>query len=199
MFYIFDKKGKNIGSCSEEPNNEDLATREEVAVEFNEEFQGDLVLVNNKIVVIDKRPSEYHELVNNEWVISDEKAQQQFKEAQRLLILKLRNKADELNDNILYEYPQVEIRTFKEQLAEALAYKKNKNADTERLSKIASDRGLPLDEIVDRVIRKSTAYKKIVDSIIAKRQVLMDKLEKATEQAKLDEIKQEIEQWQLSI
>ncbi|MDP8176357.1 DUF4376 domain-containing protein [Pasteurella skyensis] len=99
MFYIFDKKGKNIGSCSEEPNNEDLATREEVAVEFNEAFEGDLILVDNKIVVIDKRPSDYHELVNNEWVLTQEAKAKKLKKEQKQAWENIKKYRDKLSQS----------------------------------------------------------------------------------------------------
>ncbi|MDP8079413.1 hypothetical protein, partial [Phocoenobacter skyensis] len=154
---------------------------------------------NGVIKGIAPRPSQCHELINGKWVLSQEKVKESFKRNQQALIITLKNKADELNDNVLYEYPQVERETFKEQAEEAFAYKQDKSANTKRLTKIAKDRGLTLDEIVNRVIRKYNIYDDVRDGIIAKRQVLMDRIEVATTQNELNAINKEIEQWQLSI
>ncbi|MDG6881059.1 Bacteriophage tail assembly protein [Phocoenobacter uteri] len=136
---------------------------------------------------------------NQQWVKDIEKEKQQFKANQQALIITLKNKADELGNQLLHEYPQIEQTSFAIQKEEAIAWQKDNSHPTPVLTGIATARNLELSELVARVIRKTTAFESVTGIIAGQRQAIMDKLEKATEQAQLDEIKQEIEQWQLSI
>lgn len=133
------------------------------------------------------------------WVKDAEKIKQQFKSNQQGLIIKLKHKADELGDLFLSEYPQIEQASFPTQKEEAKEYLKDKSYPTPVLSGIAKKRNLTLDELVERVIRKSKAFAEVTGIIAGQRQAIMDKLEKATNQEELDAISKEIDQWQLSI
>ena len=50
MFYIFNAEGKCIGYCSAEPNLEDLATRNEYAVESDDSYSIGATFENETIV-----------------------------------------------------------------------------------------------------------------------------------------------------
>ena len=57
MYYIFNKEGNCVSSCDFEPNTDDLATRDEKAVESKITYQNIAVLQleNKKIVEIEVR------------------------------------------------------------------------------------------------------------------------------------------------
>ena len=57
MFYIFDTSGKNIATCDFEPDREDLSSRDEIAVEYHESFNGELQLIDGEIKVIEAMQS----------------------------------------------------------------------------------------------------------------------------------------------
>ncbi len=161
----------------------------------------EIYVKDNQLFLTPTKPSNSH--VWNEgkeqWEISEEKEKQQFKTNQQALIITLKNKADELGNQLLHEYPQIEQTSFSIQKEEAIAWQKDNSTPTPVLTGIATARNLELSELVARVIRKTTGFERVTGMIAGQRQAIMDKLEKATEQAQLDEIKKEIEQWQLSI
>ncbi len=155
--------------------------------------------IDGVIKGIEPAPSEYHELINGEWVLSQEKVQAGFKRNQQALIIKLKDKADELGNQLLHEYPQIEQTSFSIQKEEAIAWQKDNSTPTPVLTGIATARNLELSELVARVMKKTTAFETVTGMIAGQRQAIMDKLEQATEQTQLDEISKDIEQWQLSI
>ncbi|MCU9997899.1 hypothetical protein H0G77_02035 [[Pasteurella] aerogenes] len=96
-------------------------------------------------------------------------------------------------------YPQAEIDSFFRQEAEALAYQADHKAPTPMLSQIAENRGVALDELVVKVLEKSTQFAVAMGALIGIRQGFEDRILAATEQAELDEIEKEVNAWQLSI
>ncbi|MDP8173690.1 hypothetical protein QJU93_10015 [Pasteurella skyensis] len=181
MFYIFDRKGKNIGSCDFEPSAEDLATREEVAVEFNKAFEGDLILVDNKIVVIKKRPSEYHELVNNEWVLFDEKIKQQLEDFRDKRLKELNNTAEQFVDKItkVSETPEFERATWPFQREEALKWHEDNTAETPNLVVIATNREEDINVLREKTYNKTVFYQLVTTTIAGQRQKYEKKINKA--------------------
>lgn len=73
-------------------------------------------------------------------------------------------------------YPDREISTFDKQEAEARAYIADSTALTPLLSALAQARGIPLDELVRRVLAKADAFAEASGSIIGQRQALEDRL-----------------------
>ena len=60
MYYIFDRTGKCVGTCSATPNMDDLATREERAVETVKNYKiTDIQLMGDKIqeIPLDELPT----------------------------------------------------------------------------------------------------------------------------------------------
>lgn len=77
-------------------------------------------------------------------------------------------------------YPDREISTFDKQEAEARAYAADPTASTPLLSALAQARGVPLDELVRRVLAKADAFAVASGSIIGQRQALEDRLDACT-------------------
>lgn len=94
-------------------------------------------------------------------------------------------KLSEINaacDRILNEavriYPDTEILSFDQQTVEAKAYRASGHAEeAPLLSALAKGRGLPLDELVHRVIAKHRAFSTLSGAVIGQRQALKDRLD----------------------
>lgn len=76
-------------------------------------------------------------------------------------------------------YPQAELLTFDKQEAEARAYLSDPATATPLLSALATGRGIPLNELVLRVIAKADAFAVASGQIIGQRQALEDSLDAA--------------------
>ena len=75
-------------------------------------------------------------------------------------------------------YPQTEVLTFDQQAAEADKYlSTGDEADAPLLAALAAGRGITLDELVQRVKAKTTAFTALSGSIIGQRQALEDRLD----------------------
>lgn len=77
-------------------------------------------------------------------------------------------------------YPDREIRTFDKQESEARAYAADPTASTPLLSALAQARGIPLPDLVERVLAKADAFAVASGSIIGQRQALEDRLDACT-------------------
>lgn len=88
--------------------------------------------------------------------------------------------ADRALATLTATYPDREISTFDKQEAEARAYAVDPTASTPLLSALAQARGVPLDELVRRVLAKADAFAVTSGSIIGQRQALEDRLDACT-------------------
>lgn len=88
--------------------------------------------------------------------------------------------ADKAIASLTAAYPDREISTFDKQESEARAYAANPTASTPLLSALAQARGVPLDELVRRVLAKADAFAVASGSIIGQRQALEDRLDACT-------------------
>lgn len=77
-------------------------------------------------------------------------------------------------------YPDRELATFDKQEAEARAYTADATASTPLLSALAQARGIPLPDLVGRVLAKADAFAGASGSIIGQRQALEDRLDACT-------------------
>ncbi|NBI12626.1 hypothetical protein GVX81_03125 [[Haemophilus] felis] len=154
---------------------------------------------NGEPILIDPQPSEYHQLENGQWVLSEENQAKLFAEKKTHLIKKLATKADSFKDALLVGYPQAEIESFYRQEKEALAYSVDPQAQTPMLRQIAEQRGVPFEILVQKVIEKSNQFALAVGVIIGQRQKFEDRILSAENEEQLAEIESEVEQWQMSI
>ncbi|WP_279139258.1 hypothetical protein, partial [Bilophila wadsworthia] len=88
--------------------------------------------------------------------------------------------ADRAIATLTATYPDREISTFDKQESEARAYAADATASTPLLSALAQARGVPLDELVRRVLAKADAFAVASGSIIGQRQALEDRLDACT-------------------
>ena len=85
--------------------------------------------------------------------------------------------ADRAIATLTATYPDREISTFDKQESEARAYTADATASTPLLSALAQARGIPLPDLVGRVLAKADAFAGASGSIIGQRQALEDRLE----------------------
>ena len=149
-------------------------------------------------VLIDPQPSAAHvlNLDTLTWEISAEKQTALFAQQKESLLNKLANKADQLKNSLLAGYPQTEIESFYRQEKEALAWQADHNTPTPMLSQIARVRGVPLDILISKVIKKSAQFAVAIGIIIGQRQAFEDRLLALKTPDDLTALEQEIEQWQ---
>ena len=97
-------------------------------------------------------------------------------EAKAAKLSEINAAADRAIATLTATYPDREISTFDKQEAEARAYIADSTALTPLLSALAQARGIPLDELVRRVLAKADAFAEASGSIIGQRQALEDRL-----------------------
>ena len=88
--------------------------------------------------------------------------------------------ADRAIATLTATYPDRELATFDKQESEARAYAADATASTPLLSALAQARGIPLDELVRRVLAKADAFAVASGSIIGQRKALEDRLDVCT-------------------
>lgn len=88
--------------------------------------------------------------------------------------------ADRAIGTLTATYPDREISTFDKQESEARAYAADATASTPLLSALAEARGIPLSDLVERVLAKADAFAVASGSIIGQRQALEDRLDACT-------------------
>lgn len=131
------------------------------------------------------------------WILDEKKEKQDFIEKKLSLTMKLRNKADDFGKIILNEYPIIEQNSFTIQKAEAIAYKADNKTPTPILLGIAKARGISLDDLVDKVLKKTALFENATGGIAGKRQALMDKIDQAENKEQLATVEQAIDDWTL--
>ena len=194
MFYIFNHEGQLIGKSDFDLNQNDLATRGEIAIKSDNDFVNP-ILVDNNIIEKGIQPSKYHDWDGTEWKISPEKQTALFAQQKEGLLNKLADKADQLKNGLLAGYPQTEIESFYRQEKEALAWQADHNTPTPMLSQIARVRGVPLDMLISKVIEKSAQFAVAIGIIIGQRQAFEDRLLALKTPDDLTALEQEIEAW----
>ena len=94
-------------------------------------------------------------------------------------LLEINGKYDAATSSIVSTYPSTELLTFDKQEQEARAYSDDHSASTPFLSGLANARGITLDDLVGRVIRKSEAFASAVATLTGQRQRYEDQLNAA--------------------
>lgn len=131
-----------------------------------------------------------------EWVKDEVKIAELFTQRKETLLNTLANKADTLKSGLLVGYPQTEIESFYCQEKEALAKQANPKAETPMLEQIARVRGVPLDVLIEKVIEKSAQFAVAIGIIIGKRQQFEDRLMAIETLEALEQLEQEVNEWQ---
>lgn len=135
-------------------------------------------------------PSQYHALIDGNWVLPDSAAAVLLDSAK---VAKIKQIAVEsqacINAAAAVDLvPEFERASWPKQAEEARAWSVDKSAATPMLDGIAASRGVPADELKAAALRKTIAYEKLVAHFGGQRQALQKKIEAAKTQDELDKI-----------
>lgn len=193
MFYIFNAKGKNTACCDIQPNLDDLASRGEQAVEFNQDFEGELTLVEGAVVIIPPAPSHFHHWDGTKWVIDEAKQSALLKTEKSRLLGKIAEQTDRLKAQYLQGYSQAEIDSFYRQEREARG-----ELPLMLLTELFEGRDDldSIEQLKEKVIHKADLFAIIMGKTFAIKQGFEVRIEQATRLDDLAQIDQEITQWQ---
>lgn len=98
-------------------------------------------------------------------------------EAKAAKLSEINAAADRAIAKLTATYPDREIATFDKQESEARAYTADPTSSTPFLSGLSQARGVPLDELVRRVLAKADAFTAASGFIIGRYQNLKDRLD----------------------
>ncbi|MBF0783871.1 phage tail protein [Muribacter muris] len=193
MFYIFNSEGKNTACCDMQPNLADLASRNEQAIEFNQDFEGEPVLVEGEIVIIPPAPSEFHHWDGKTWLIDEKQQKKMFNEEKARLLRKISDQTDRLKAQYLQGYSQAEIDSFYRQEREARG-----ELPLMLLTELFEGRNDldNIDQLKEKVIKKADLFAIIMGKTFAIKQGFEVRIEQASTLDELAKIDREIEQWQ---
>lgn len=111
-----------------------------------------------------------------------------FDHAYAMKLRSINGACDAALDMLKRTYPPGEVESWDKQEREAVAYKADATAATPLLASLSEHRGVPLPELVDRVLAKAETYAKLSGSIIGQRQRLEDELDLARDEADIGRI-----------
>lgn len=163
MYYIFNQRGENIASCDFEPDKDDLASRGEVAVFYEQNFEGELRLQDGQIIVIAPSQAELLARAKAEKMAEINQKAQAFVSA-----------AAELDKT-----PEFTQATWQEQANEAKAWHADNSTPTPTLDQIAISRGISPEILRERAYQKTVAFRYLTNTIEGKRQKYEDQLDAA--------------------
>ena len=103
-----------------------------------------------------------------------------LEEAKAAKLSEINTAADAAIAALTATYPDRELATFDKQESEARAYAADATAPAPLLSALAEARGIPLPDLVERVIAKADAFAVASGSVIGRRQALEDRLDACT-------------------
>lgn len=180
MYYIFNSSGEFLANSDLEPNTEDLATRDEIALESEKVFD-EPFFDGKKIIEKGLKPSQYHEWDGEQWVIIPEQQQAVILSEKSAKLAEINSKAQAfVNDLAKYdETPPFERDTWPKQAEEAQAWADDPSVVTPILVLIAQTRGVPLDTLRRKAYEKAMAYQQVAAIVSGQRQAYEDKLNAA--------------------
>lgn len=83
-------------------------------------------------------------------------------------------------------YPEEEVKTWDQQVREALLYQANPQAAVPLVAALATKRGVTKEEMVTKITTKATVFADLAGQIIGHRQVLCAAIEASTKRQALD-------------
>lgn len=103
MFYVFNREGQCIAKSDLNLNEDDLATRDEIAIKSDVDFINPILdLIGNKIIEKGLSPSKHHQWNGKAWVISPEKMTALLQERRETVRAQINAKRDACVDGGAY-------------------------------------------------------------------------------------------------
>lgn len=180
-WHIFNSDGHHIGTCDHEPNHEDLADRGETAYYYQHNGRGTLIIKDDAVAVIPPAPSRYHVLQDGEWILTSSADAQQLADAKTAKQAETNRAAQDFVYRVaqLDKVPAFEVDTWPLQQAEAELWSRDKTAETPILAQIAADRGVQLDDLREKALKKAREYATLSASVAGQRQAYIDQIKQA--------------------
>ncbi|HDR1796644.1 TPA: hypothetical protein QB579_000330 [Pasteurella multocida] len=150
----------------------------------------ELVVVNDKPMLVARRPDSHYEWSDGAWVLNDELKSLALSNAKADKLKEINDAAQDYVDGIAktYETPEFERDTWLTQRAEAIAWKQDPNSPTPTLESIATNRGVPLDVLREKAYQKSVLFATLSATIAGQRQKLEDQLLAITDIQEIENI-----------
>lgn len=189
MYIVFNKHGECIATSDYQLNTDDLATRQEIAIETDENFINPCY-DGEKIIERGVTPSAYHQWNGKKWVLNAKQQAAQINDAKARKCLEAAQKAQEIINQVagLNHLPDFEVQTWVTQADEANAWAKDERTATPILSAIAQARGIPVDILRQKALEKAQAYALLTATIAGQRQRFEDAIKAATDLDALEAI-----------
>lgn len=111
--------------------------------------------------------------------------EQTLEEVKAAKLAEINGVCDGILKGAVKAYPDTEVMTFGQQVAEARAYTADPSGTVSLLAALASARGVELQDMVARVLAKHQSYSVLSGAVIGQRQALVDQLNHCTS---IDEI-----------
>lgn len=185
---------ENINEYIIFPVPENLEQYFELEIESEQELENKTpVLINNKIVLVEKQPTKDHEWNGKSWVIPKEKQTALLIKRKNNLMQIIANKTDNFKSQYLTGYSQAEIDSFYRQECEA-----RNELPLMLLTEIFEGRDdlKSVDELKKKVIEKADLFAIIMGKLFAIKQGFETHIEKAQTMEDLDKIEEDINKWQ---
>ena len=190
MWQLFDNQGNWMGSCNIEPDSNDLAGRGQTAVAHTPTGAGRLQLQRGKVVELPAAPDAYHTWDGKKWTLTPDAAARQLADARAAKYAQINAAAQAFISAAaeLDKVPDFEVKTWERQAAEAEAWAADPAAPTPTLAAIAAARGIDLDDLRGKAIKKARAYSALTAAVAGQRQAYVDQLHAAQTPADIDDI-----------
>ena len=185
---------ENINEYIIFPVPENLEQYFELEIESEQELENKTpVLINNKIVLVEKQTTKDHEWNGKSWVIPKEKQTALLIKRKNNLMQIIANKTDNFKSQYLTGYSQAEIDSFYRQEREA-----RNELPLMLLTEIFEGRDdlKSVDELKKKVIEKADLFAIIMGKLFAIKQGFETHIEKAQTMEDLDKIEEDINKWQ---
>lgn len=173
--YFCDIESKSFlhAAINEIPDDAIPLTDEQYEQIFTAVSQGaELVVDDNGILMIEPRPSSYHNWDGERWVFKESNLAQKIRDKKAEKLKEINAKAQDFVRKVagFDDVPDYEIKTWQMQGAEAKAWKLNQSAPTPTLDLIAQTRGVPADILKQKAYEKTIKFERLTAFIAGKRQ-----------------------------
>ncbi|WP_244141771.1 hypothetical protein [Mannheimia bovis] len=177
---------------SELPEGATLLTKTEYLALLEGQASGkQIVEQNGKPVIVDAKPTPYHEWNGKKWILPKSQQQAVISAEKSAKLAEINQQAQAfVNDLAKYdETPSFERDTWLEQAKEAKAWVEDSTAQTPTLTLIAQMRGIPLDTLRQKAYEKAMAYQTVAAIVAGQRQAYEDRLNAAESLEQIQAIK----------
>lgn len=191
MWQLFDNQGNWVGSCSIEPDSNDLASRGQTAAAYTPKGSGRMQLQRGKVIELPLPPDAYHTWDGKKWTIAADAAARRFAERKAALLNQAATAAQAFINAVsdAGNVPDFELQTWPLQSAEALAWSDDHTAATPMLDTIAAARNIDRVALIKKALKKAREYRLLTAHVAGQRQAVEAAINTAATLDALDAIR----------